>query len=118
MSIGDDIRHARKAANMTQQQLAEKMGTTPQMISAWENGARNPKYSTQKQIEEALGQPLVSIYAEGSDVDLLGNKQGENKDPVELAAAYTLTKLNHTGLVRALAMLEDLAKVPEYQIGQ
>lgn len=119
MNIGDDIRKARKAAKMTQQQLAEKMGTTAQAISLWESGGRNPTYKSMKRIEEALGQPLLSLYGENSEVDMLGLKQGElYKDPVEVAASHALSRLNHEGLVRALAMLEDLAKVPEYQSEQ
>ena len=115
MSIGDDIRRARCAANLTQQQLAKRIGTSAQMISQWESGVRNPKYSTQMRIKEALSQPLSSPFADGADVDLHKNKPVGNKDLVELAAAFTLTKLNNAGLIRALAVLEDLAKVPEYK---
>ena len=116
MAIGNDIRNARKKAKMTQQQLADKMGTTAQVISLWESGGRNPKYSSMKRLEEATGQPLLSLYIGENDVDMLGLKQGEPyKDPVEIAASHALTRLNHEGLVRALAVLEDLAKVPEYQ---
>ena len=115
MSVGDDIRRARCAANLTQQQLAKRIGTSAQMISQWESGVRNPKYSTQKRIKEALSQPLSSPLADGADGNPHESKPVGNKDLIELAAAFTLTKLNNAGLIRALAVLEDLAKVPEYQ---
>ena len=58
------IKAVRAACGLTQQQLAEKIGTTPQMISAWENGARNPKRSTLLKIAEACQRPLSVLRVE------------------------------------------------------
>ena len=43
MSIGDKIVEARKANNMTQEQLAELMGVTRQSISRWEQNLAYPE---------------------------------------------------------------------------
>ena len=43
--IGKFIAELRKEKNMTQEQLAEKMGVTDKSISRWENGKTMPDIS-------------------------------------------------------------------------
>ena len=43
MSIGEKIVEARKANNLTQEQLAELMGVTRQSISRWEQNQAYPE---------------------------------------------------------------------------
>ena len=43
--IGKFILELRKEKNMTQQELADKLGVTDRAISHWENGRRLPDYS-------------------------------------------------------------------------
>lgn len=43
--IGEFIRELRRENNMTQEQLAEKMGVTDKSISRWENGRTMPDIS-------------------------------------------------------------------------
>ena len=50
--IGKFIAECRKEKNMTQQELADKLGVTDRAISHWENGRRLPDYSLLK--EQAL----------------------------------------------------------------
>lgn len=54
MSVGENIRYFRKKANLTQEQLAKKMGVSAQMIYKWENGKSNPKIETVRKIASAL----------------------------------------------------------------
>lgn len=42
MDIGDNIRHYRKKQELTQAQLAERLGVTVQAVSRWETGAGMP----------------------------------------------------------------------------
>lgn len=49
------IQAVRKAAGMTQAQLADKIGCSQEHISRWETGAVTPSADTLKQISEALG---------------------------------------------------------------
>ncbi len=42
LNIGDNIRRLRRAADMTQEQLADKLGVTYQSVSRWENGTTYP----------------------------------------------------------------------------
>lgn len=52
---GQIIEEARKKANMTQAELAEKIGTNKSYISRVENGRTEPKVSTFYRIASALG---------------------------------------------------------------
>ncbi|WP_262151319.1 helix-turn-helix domain-containing protein [Chryseobacterium foetidum] len=52
---GQIIEHARKDAQMTQEELAEKIGADKSYISRIENGKTEPKVSTFYKIMEALG---------------------------------------------------------------
>ena len=38
LNIGENIRRLRRAADMTQEQLADKLGVSYQSVSRWENG--------------------------------------------------------------------------------
>lgn len=52
---GQIIEDARKKANMTQQELAERIGTNKSYISRVETGRTEPKVSTFYRIASALG---------------------------------------------------------------
>jgi len=50
---------------MTQAELAERLGITPQAVSQYERGIKNPKLETVKRISEALGVLVPDLYPEG-----------------------------------------------------
>lgn len=52
---GEQLRQARKAAGLTQAQLAARIGKTTQYVSNYERGTRNPKSATLAAFSEALG---------------------------------------------------------------
>ena len=54
MTTGERIRNARVAQNMTQKELAKRLGISPQGIVQWENGSRHPKTDSLKRIAAAL----------------------------------------------------------------
>lgn len=54
MSIGNNIRNIRKEKGMTLQQIADIMGCSPQLISQYESGKRQPKLETLKKIATVL----------------------------------------------------------------
>lgn len=53
--MGEKLKAARKAAGLTQVQLAEKAGCTQKDVSRWENGQREPVASTLKKLAQAIG---------------------------------------------------------------
>lgn len=42
MSVGENLKNARKAAGLTQKELADKLEVYAKDISRWENGERTP----------------------------------------------------------------------------
>ena len=42
MQIGENIRKYRKAKNMTQEEMAKRLGVTPPAVNKWENGVSYP----------------------------------------------------------------------------
>lgn len=86
MGIGDRIRYYRKNNRLTQSQLAELVGVSPQAISKWETGIGYPDLSMVVPLAIALGI---------STDELLGYKDGINLNIVKsewnsMATAYEL----------------------------
>ena len=61
--IGKFIAECRKEKNMTQEQLAEKMGVTDKSISRWENGKTLPDYSIVKDLCKYLDISINDFFA-------------------------------------------------------
>jgi transcriptional regulator with XRE-family HTH domain len=55
--VGTAIREARLARNMTQRELAERLGTSPANVSRWETGAAMPGLDRLGALCEALDVP-------------------------------------------------------------
>lgn len=53
--MGEKLRAARKAAGLSQVELAEKVGCTQKDVCRWETEEREPKASTLKKLADALG---------------------------------------------------------------
>ena len=53
--MGEKLKAARKAAGMTQQELAEKVGVQQRDISRWESCKREPGVLIVKKMAQALG---------------------------------------------------------------
>lgn len=56
------IRECREELELTQQELAEKVGLSQETISQYENGTRTPNVHVAKQIATALGESLDCIF--------------------------------------------------------
>lgn len=65
------IRSARTAAGLTQQQLAERMGTTQSAVARLERGTTDPRFSTVEQAVRATGRrvQVTTPAAPATDVD-------------------------------------------------
>ena len=55
MTIGEAIKDARIKAGVTQAELAERLGISPQAVSQYERGKKNPRLSTIQKFADALG---------------------------------------------------------------
>ena len=54
-NIGKFIKEMRKNKNLTQEELAEKLGVNNRTVSRWENGKNMPDISLYKPLCEVLG---------------------------------------------------------------
>jgi transcriptional regulator with XRE-family HTH domain len=59
--VGRNVRRAREAKGLTQEQLAERSGFSQQYISGLENGRRNPTIVSLYEIAQALGVSHVDL---------------------------------------------------------
>ena len=57
MDICKRIADARTASNMTQQEFADRLFVSRELVSKWENGLRRPDHETLQRIAEVLGIP-------------------------------------------------------------
>lgn len=67
MTIGENIKKARKKAGLKQSDLADKLGITQSAIAMFENDKTNIKLSTIRKISDALSLSMA---------DLIGNNWG------------------------------------------
>ncbi len=71
MKIGEKIKAARISANMTQAELAEKLGVAYQNIGQLESGKRKPKLETIQKIADALGVSVSYLSGIENDTSLI-----------------------------------------------
>jgi transcriptional regulator with XRE-family HTH domain len=57
------IREARRRASLTQEELAERLGTTQSAIARWEKGTVSPRLDTFEKLTAACGLALRLVPA-------------------------------------------------------
>lgn len=67
MHTGELIRQARITIGITQAELAKRLNVTPQAISQYERGVKNPKPATLKKIAAALGVEWYELISNSQD---------------------------------------------------
>jgi transcriptional regulator with XRE-family HTH domain len=65
------LREVLNEKNLTQKQLAEKLGIAQEQVSFWVTGIRNPRYASLKKIADALDKP-INFFFEKSDLEKSG----------------------------------------------
>ncbi|MBR6217934.1 MAG: helix-turn-helix transcriptional regulator [Eubacterium sp.] len=63
------LKSARAALDMSQQELAEKVGVSRQTINAIEKGDYNPTINLCRSICKALGKTLDELFWDGSEYE-------------------------------------------------
>ncbi len=134
---GEKIREARKAANLTQAQLGEKMHVSGSMVGQYETEARRPSIKTAKEIATILGIDARTLFVEFEADDLTIVPAATTKlveierSKVEVIPAdlhnslfATLTpkerivtaleSLNPGGQQEAAKRVEELTEIPRY----
>ena len=81
--IGKFISRKRKENNLTQEQLAEKLGVSNKTISKWENGKCMPDYSIVEKLCEELGITIAELM-NGEESEKTGIRTYDDKHIMDL----------------------------------
>ena len=63
-TLGERIASLRKKAGLTQEELAEKLGISPQAVSKWENGTSDPSTSNLFALAKLYGISVEELLKE------------------------------------------------------
>ena len=100
--LSDNIKNYRKKNNMSQDELAEKLGVSRQSISLWETG------QTQPTIDNIIA--LAKVFNISSDM-LLGDSENIDISQKKAPAGKAPNKKRNTGLIITLIVTVFLAVV-------
>lgn len=136
-SVGENIRKIRMEKHLTQKQLGELLGVSPQMIGQYETGIRKPRYGTIKRIANALDVLELDIIDynhptnENRVSDSMLNAWLASKDYIKAEIGTEIedesfmqfinniaefgSLLNSKGRQIAAERVEELTKIPEYR---
>ena len=84
-SLSERLKTLRKAKDLTQEQLADYMGVSPQAVSRWETGATSPDISALPQLADLFG---ISID------ELLGYDEAERQKEILSVIADAEEQIN------------------------
>lgn len=76
-TIGMNIANRRRAAGMTQEQVAEKMNVTAQAVSKWENDQASPDADTLVRLSRLFGASVDDLLT-GSNLPVVAEATPEN----------------------------------------
>jgi uncharacterized protein len=119
-SAGTLLRRARRAAGLTQAELAARAGVTQSVVSAYESGHRQPALPTLAALIEATGHELVTGFRRPTRLTgPVGRRiRRRRRELVAAAAAHGVTNLRVFGSVARGQELADsdvdmLADLPQ-----
>ena len=123
MTIGENIKKARKNAGLKQKDLAKAIGVSPQMISLYETDSRRPKYETLAKIASAIRREsdnYVYVYHLLDNNEELYDeiyseycKEKHNTPVNRLVENFNAT--NKEGKSKILSYSDDIASNPKYK---
>lgn len=102
MNIGDNLRILRLQKQITQEQLAETLGVSPQAISRWENGNTYPDISLL---------PILANYFDTTTDHLLGMDKIRSEEKIREIFNYALTAEANGNLDEKIRILRDAVKL-------
>ncbi len=80
LEIGRRLRRARVVANLTQNELAEKLGISFQQIQKYENGANRISAARLWSVSRVFGLPVTYFYEGLSDEQIAGQEAYQGPD--------------------------------------
>lgn len=129
MALPDDIKKFRKAAHLTQSQLAEKVGISLMSIRRYEAGTREPPLSVLQRIADALdlafdmhtdpnGKVEFDFFDAPSNIKQLPKYDRVVRPSTDLEKiADSMEALNELGRKTAVERVRELTQIPKYKFG-
>ena len=115
IDIGHNIKSARNAAGLTQEELARKCGVATITIRQYESGKREPKYDTLERLADALDVPLEVLLGIGDSVKtelVPKEKQGQQEaDHDKAVTVHKITRMPNGGYSVAFSLEPDKISV-------
>ena len=103
--IGSRLRYLRKFENVTQQQLADKLGVAKSTISMYENGQREPDFETLEALADFFNVEMRTFFPGNSCPTLTPNLK---------SLSSALDQLNEEGTQKLLDYAADLVASGRY----
>lgn len=121
MLTGQKIAKLRTEANLTQEQLAEKLYITRELVSKWETGKRNPDYKMILKIAEIFNVKEEDIFSRNDSLlkelsDFIPDKYNKNPDELTAVLNTFLAALNirdRSVFIRRYYFFEDISVIAE-----
>ena len=114
VDVASKVRKARREADLTQQELADKMNVSRTHIAAIETGQYNPSLKMLERVAKALNVP-ASIFLEETPTTLEAYYKLENEE-IELLDGYRmLSQAKRQTLIETLNYLKSLPTVKPKQ---
>ena len=110
MAFADKLYMYRKQFDLTQDEVADRVGTSKQMVSMYELGKRTPKVDMANKFAEALGTSLDELLGMESELESFTS---EPKTEEARILANGIDKLPKEQRERALAMFRVMFE-PQY----
>ncbi len=114
ISLGNNIKYARKKLGLTQEELATQIGVTPQAVSKWENNTGMPDISMLVPLAQTLNvstDTLLGLIREDLDDSVYMNISKE----LERIAADSVSPAE-TALAQCRYLLEQIQQNPSHFI--
>ncbi|MCH7412568.1 LexA family transcriptional regulator [Belliella sp. R4-6] len=123
MLLSKNLRHLRTSQNITQSELAEKLGVQRTMISAYEDGRSEPKLSALKVISDLFGVSMDELLYH--DIQEMGRKAVQRRDTKILTIAVdesdreTITMVGQkasAGYLNGFADPDYMESLPQFRL--
>lgn len=114
MSIGSNIKTLRLLNNMSQLELADKLGVSDKAVSTWENDIKTPRMGTIQKMADLFGiakSAIIDGNIQGNDEAELQIYLEELKNRSEMRMLFSLAKgATKEDVMQAVKIIEALKK--------
>lgn len=119
MQTGQNIIELRKRAGLTQEQLAEKLFVSRELVSKWENGSRRPDGESAKRLADILNADVKDFCIQNAE--LIKELDGCVPDDLDESAESmingfleTLGERDRSVFIRRYYFAEDFSTIGEH----